>query len=219
MFDGICCPVEFFEELDGLSFVRAAFFQRCPGIDVQVDRSEALTRLADAHQRARHDIFGDLPLQTAEQVHDNQVAVVEAPGAVIPGADAMITSTPGIVLGIHVADCAAVFAVDCRNQAIGLAHSGRKGTERRIVPNMIQRMGEVYGTLPSDLVLVVSPCIRPPHYETDFAAEIVDQAHGVGVAEVVDAGTCTASNPDRYYSYRREKGQTGRMLALLAILP
>ena len=63
----------------------------------------------------------------------------------------------------------------------------------------------------------LSPCIRPPHYEVDFAAEIIRQARAAGVEQVHDSGRCTASDPARYYSYRAEKGRTGRMLALLAL--
>lgn len=63
----------------------------------------------------------------------------------------------------------------------------------------------------------VAPCIRPPHYEIDFAADILRQAREAGVQDVHDCGTCTASDPDTYYSYRREKGRTGRLLALLAL--
>jgi copper oxidase (laccase) domain-containing protein len=73
--------------------------------------------------------------------------------------------------------------------------------------------------------VAVSPCIRPPHYEVDFAAAIAAQAHAAGIGvhgsagggAFHDAGTCTASHPDLYYSYRREQGRTGRMLALLAL--
>jgi copper oxidase (laccase) domain-containing protein len=68
------------------------------------------------------------------------------------------------------------------------------------------------------LIVQLSPCIRPPHYEIDFAAEIVRQAHAAGVTKVYDDGVCTACHPDLYYSYRAEKGKTGRMLALLGLL-
>ncbi len=63
----------------------------------------------------------------------------------------------------------------------------------------------------------LSPCIRPPHYEIDFAADIVRACRERGVVNVHDSGVCTACHLDRYYSYRAEKGKTGRMLALLAI--
>ncbi|MFV1995218.1 MAG: laccase domain-containing protein, partial [Verrucomicrobiales bacterium] len=62
-----------------------------------------------------------------------------------------------------------------------------------------------------------SPCIRPPDYEVDFAAGIRQQCceRGVPPEQVHDEGISTVSAPDRYYSYRAEKGRTGRMLALL----
>ncbi|PYL69986.1 MAG: hypothetical protein DMF22_10430, partial [Verrucomicrobia bacterium] len=65
----------------------------------------------------------------------------------------------------------------------------------------------------------LSPCIRPPHYELDFAAEIVRQCRALGVKEIHDPAVCTACDLDCYYSYRAEKGKTGRMLALLGLNP
>ena len=61
------------------------------------------------------------------------------------------------------------------------------------------------------------PCIRPPDYETDFAAQIREQCAECGVPQeaVVDSEVSTASDLERYYSYRVEKGKTGRMLAML----
>ena len=70
-----------------------------------------------------------------------------------------------------------------------------------------------------DLVVQLSPCIRPPHYEVDFAAETARQCREAGVEEISDCGICTACNLTRYYSYRAENGRTGRMLALLALKP
>ena len=88
-----------------------------------------------------------------------------------------------------------------------------------IVPVAVERFCEVTGARASEVILQISPCIRPPNYETDFASEIADQAKRLGVGQIFDCGICTASHPSRYYSYRRERGQTGRMLALLALVP
>jgi Uncharacterized conserved protein len=120
----------------------------------------------------------------------------------------------GIVLGVYVADCCAVYIVDPKTPAIGLVHSGRKGTELDIVTNAIGQMMERFGSDPANIIVQLSPCIRPPHYEVDFAAEIVRQCRACGVKEIHDSGVCTACDLDRYYSYRAEKGKTGRMLAL-----
>ena len=196
-----------------------AFVGRVGDLDVSVDRETALERLAPYHEQARDDLgFGGRAFITAEQVHGNGVAVVgETSRTPVAGVDALITNRPGVCLGIYVADCCAVYAVDPVHDCIGLAHSGRKGTQYEVVPAMLRKMECAYGTDPSQVTIQLSPCIRPPNYEVNFAAQIVRQCEAMGVAEVVDCGDCTGANPDRYYSYRMEHGRTGRMLALLAL--
>jgi copper oxidase (laccase) domain-containing protein len=131
--------------------------------------------------------------------------------------DGLITRDPKVVLGIHVADCCAVFLVDPQQSAVGLVHSGKKGTELNIVGIAVQKMAAEFGTRPADLVAQLSPCIRPPYYEVDFAADIVRNLMRSGVGQVFDSGQNTGADLERYYSYRMEKGRTGRMLALLAV--
>jgi hypothetical protein len=81
----------------------------------------------------------------------------------------------------------------------------------------IRAMQQHFGTRPENLVAQLSPCIRPPAYEVDFAAAIRLQANEAGLREenIHDDGICTSSDRQRFYSYRIEKGKTGRMLALL----
>ena len=86
-----------------------------------------------------------------------------------------------------------------------------------ILATAIAKMQAAFGSAPPDLVVQLSPCIRPPHYEVDFAAEIVRQLRAAGVQQVHDAGRCTACDLGRYYSYRAERARTGRMLALVAL--
>jgi copper oxidase (laccase) domain-containing protein len=213
------CPVETFPALDALPFLRAVFVQRCEGIDVLADRETVMPRLWSVHrQTADAHGFSGLPFATAEQVHGAGVARVDAPGGgPAPGVDGLVTSSPELCLAIYVADCAAVFLADKKGRAVGLVHSGKKGTEQGIVPAAIGRMREEFGCAPSDLIVQISPCIRPPHYEVDIASLIAAQAREVGVKDVHDCGKCTAADPGKYYSYRRELGRTGRLLALLAL--
>ncbi len=212
-------PAEIYPSLTAGGLCLNAFLGRIPGLDVATDREAALERILGYHERARRDLgFGKMPFATARQVHGNGIAVVDETSRFpVEEVDALITRRPGVCLGIYVADCCAVYAVDMENACIGLAHSGKKGTELGVVPAMLRRMECAYGTEPENTVVHLSPCIRPPFYEVDFAAEIVRQCREMGVAEVIDPGACTAAEPDRFYSYRLEKGQTGRMLALLAI--
>jgi polyphenol oxidase len=213
--------VEFFPALSAAPVVRHAFIGRIPGIDVATDRTEALARLDAVHRAIRADLgFGEGAFATAEQVHGNEIAVINEAlpeDQCFDGADGLVTNQSGVSLGIYVADCCAIFLVDPVRRCLGLVHSGRKGTELAIVGNAIERMRERFGAAPRDLVVQLSPCIRPPHYEIDFAAEIVRQVRAAGVEQVHDSGRCTACDLQRYYSYRVEKARTGRMLALLAL--
>ena len=223
-------PFEQFPALNGIESGRHAFIQRIPDIDVSHDKAEALERLDAAHREIRDATgFGDWPLFTAEQVHGNNIALVDravvsavlsgVDGREFPACDGIITNQRGVALGIYVADCCAVYIVDPKTPAIGLVHSGRKGTELGVVTNAIRQMIERFGSDPADLIVQLSPCIRPPHYEVDIATEIIRQCRALGVQQIHDSGTCTACDLGRYYSYRAEKGRTGRMLAVIGLNP
>jgi copper oxidase (laccase) domain-containing protein len=228
-------PFEQFAALSAIGICRHIFTHRIPGIDVSHDKTEVLKRLDAAHREIRNAIgVGDWPLLRAQQIHGNKIAVARHAvaarrrvdscshgpmGRKFPGCDGIITNQSGIALGVYVADCCAVYIVDPKTPAIGLVHSGRKGTELGVVTNAIKQMIDRFDSEPSNMIVELSPCIRPPRYEVDFAAEIVRQCRALGVKQIHDSRVCTASDLDRYYSYRAEKGKTGRMLALLGLNP
>ena len=205
-----------FPVLSAVPGVQHGFVCRVPGLDVAVDRETALARLVEIHRRVLRRA-GVPPLRSAEQVHGGDVAVIDSSSPEVAArADALLTCDPGVTLGIVVADCCAVYLVDPRSQAIGLIHSGKKGTEANIAGRCVRTMSEAFGTNPPDLVAQLSPCIRPPEYEIDFAAEIRRQLAAAGVGRIADDGENTATDLTRFYSYRKERGRTGRMLAYLA---
>lgn len=153
-----------------------------------------------------------------EQTHGVGVAVVNqgGNGKVIPAVDALITRQKNLSLVIRVADCGPVWIHCEKTGAIGLVHSGRKGTEAGVVGATIRRMREEFGSEPSSMMALLGPCIRPPHYDVNFAGEILRQLEREKVGKVVDSGLCTASDLTRFYSYRAERGQTGRHFAVFA---
>ncbi|MFM2169889.1 MAG: hypothetical protein RI957_118 [Verrucomicrobiota bacterium] len=204
------------------------FIERMPGLAMDTDRDEAMRRLRGQHTLAieRHG-FSIQSWWRAEQIHGADVAIAgESPTIlasdglpVIAGVDGLICQQRGLMLAIYVADCGAIWLADRVKGAIGLLHSGKKGTERNILGRAVEMMGESFGSRPEDLIGVLGPCIRPPEYEVDFAAEIVRQAAAAGIRDFHDCETCTASDLHRYYSYRKERGRTGRMMALIGSLP
>jgi hypothetical protein len=220
-------PFEQFPALRVLEICRHVFTQRIPGIDPAPaghDKAEVLSRLDSAHREIRNAIgIGDWPLFTAQQIHGNKIAIINRSrgpvGREFSACDGIITNQRGVALGVYVADCCAVYILDPKTPAIGLVHSGRKGTELGIVTNAITQMIDRFGSDPTNMIVQLSPCIRPPHYEIDFAAEIVRQCRALSIKQIHDSRVCTACDLARYYSYRAEKGKTGRMLALLGLNP
>ncbi|MCE9610802.1 MAG: polyphenol oxidase family protein [Chthoniobacter sp.] len=212
-------PLETFSALAALPGVAHGFTGRFAGIDVQADREVALRRLDGGHAQARAALgAGKKRFVIGEQVHGREVAVVDENSASpVPGVDGLITASPEVCLGVCVADCCAVYLADPVRRVIALLHSGRKGSELGITAVAIERMRADFGSAPEDLVVQLSPCIRPPLYEVNFAALILAQCCAAGVRQVHDCGTCTGTQVARYYSYRVERGKTGRMLALLAL--
>jgi polyphenol oxidase len=210
-------PVQRFSALDDLGLIQHGFTLRVPGLDVRTDRATALERISGYHQAILKRLEPRV-LRIAEQIHGNGVAVVDqrSPEKTL-GVDAMITNDPGVVLGIYVADCCGIYFIDPVEAVIGLAHSGRRGTEQNIAGATVERMVNSFGSAPEDLLIQLSPCIRPPFYEVDFAAQIVTQLRMAGVRRIHDGGENTGADLQRFYSYRMEKGSTGRMLAFLTL--
>jgi hypothetical protein len=213
-------PLEMFPALQRLGY-RHGFVGRVPGVKLSNDKDIVLENLDRVHREARRKLgLLDHRFATAKQVHGSEIAVIDSVLArdhCFQGCDGLITGQRDVSLGVYVADCCALYLADREQRVIGLVHSGRKGTELKIASKAISLIEKSFGIDPRDLVAQLSPCIRPPHYEVDFAADIIRQCRAAGVDEVYDSGVCTACHLDNYYSYRAEKGRTGRMLALLAI--
>lgn len=86
--------------------------------------------------------------------------------------DGMITNVPGIVLVTSYADCVPLYFVDPVRKAIGLSHSGWKGTVGHIGQKTVWKMYEVYGSEPKDIVAAIGPSICQSCYEvSDDVAE------------------------------------------------
>jgi polyphenol oxidase len=195
------------------------FTLRHPSIPVDAERAEVVQRLWAWHRQQVCELgFQEGGLCVAEQVHGRGVAVVHEPSVVpISAVDGLISASPGLVIGIYVADCGAIYLADPVTGAFGVLHSGKKGSELGIAAEGIRLMREQFGSRAEDIRVQLAPCIRPPAYEVDFAAQIRESCLQAGIlpGHYADCGICTSSDLSRYYSYRMEKGRTGRMLALL----
>lgn len=199
---------------------------RIPDLALPADRKEALLVQQPLHRKIVEGLLPSLsssarlPFVYADQVHGSEIAVVMPPfeeTQEIAQVDGLMTASRDVVLGITTADCAPVWIVEKKGRVGALIHSGKKGTDAGIVPKAILKMQKEFQVDSQDLMVTIGPCIRTPCYEIDFAKIIREQAVEAGVKTIQDEQTCTACHLDRYYSYRREKGKTGHMLAVLLL--
>lgn len=101
------------------------------------------------------------------QTHTTNVAVVEASdkGKHFAQTDGMITDVPGICLVTFYADCVPLYFVDPVKRVIGLSHSGWRGTVGKMGKVTVEKMAEVYGAKPENILAAVGPSICQDCYE------------------------------------------------------
>jgi YfiH family protein len=199
-------PVLTFLNLSGISGIRHCFTTREGGVsggylaslnlknglgDREENVAENFRRVADG--------LGIVPedLVLTDQTHTANVRTVtkEDRGKGVTrqrdyqDVDGLVTNVPGIVLGVFSADCVPLFFVDPVRRAVGLAHSGWRGTVGRIGAETIRLMREEYETDPADLICAVGPSICRDCYEVseDVAGEFRRRFPG-REAEILEKG-------------------------------
>ena len=229
--------------LAALPGIRHAFFTRKGGVSSGVygslnggigsDDDPAHVR----ENRARMAVaIGVAPQNflTAYQVHSPDVVTVEAPWPADrrPRADALVTRTPGIGLGISTADCGPLLFADAEAGVIGAAHAGWRGAFHGVIEATLAAM-QALGAKPSRVRAALGPLIRQDDYEVgpDFVASFLAADPGnmrffepaersghamfdlpgyiamrverAGVGGFEDVGLNTYADPARFFSYRR----------------
>lgn len=104
--------------------------------------------------------------------------------------DGLITNEPGVILSTFYADCVPLYFVDPVNKAIGLSHSGWRGTVGRMGKKTLDAMAEVYGTKPEDVYAAVGPSICQDCYEIseDVAEHFYKEFEGHGDEILINKG-------------------------------
>jgi hypothetical protein len=191
-----------------------------------------------------------------EQVHGNTVAVVgkeeQGRGAAeksggLAGVDAMVCTTPGIMLTAFYADCIPVYLFDPLQRVVAIAHSGWKGTMGRIGGETLKTMARQFGSSPHQVQAFIGPGIggccfnigeelvhrvqeefveldgilkyncKGYTWDLPLTNRLILQEMGVKPDNIIDCDLCTACHRERFFSYRRDQGKTGRMAAVIAL--
>ena len=118
---------------------------------------------------------------TSDQTHTTNVRIVtekdRGSGITRPrdysDVDGMITDVPGLVLGTFYADCVPLFFVDPVHRAIGLSHSGWRGTAGRMGEVTVKKMEQTFGSRPQDIYAAIGPSICQDCYEV--SEDVIEQ--------------------------------------------
>jgi hypothetical protein len=229
--------------LASLPGIRHAFFTRAGGVSGGVYESlnggvgsrDAAEHVAENRARMA-TALGVEPAHflTAYQIHSPDVVTVEEPWApdTRPRADALVTRTPGIAIGVSTADCGPILFADAEARVVGAAHAGWRGAFTGVIEATIAAM-ERCGAHRETIVAATGPMIRQRNYEVgpefverftasdtaitrffapsandghamfDLAGYIVTRLRAAGIQHVEDIDRCTYADPATFYSYRR----------------
>jgi YfiH family protein len=178
-------PYMTFPVLSGIPFIKHGFSTRLGGVskgrftsmNLGVDSAENADDSSNIKENYRR-IAGSMGIDPAsivvsKQVHKTNIRYVDAEdcgkGLFRPRdydeVDGLITDTPNVTLVTKYADCVGVFFVDPEKKAIGLTHSGWRGTVKKIGKITVEKMQKQFGSSPKDIIAVVGPSICKDCYE------------------------------------------------------
>ena len=225
-----------------LSFSREAM--ECPG------DPEAEGRVRENFRRIGRAIgFSPENLVFSAQTHTKNLRVVTASDAgagftrPLPwnDVDGFVTNVPGPVLAAFFADCVPLYFADPVRRAVGLSHSGWRGTAAGIGKCTVERMREEFGSRPEDILAVIGPSISKMAYEVsaDVAEHFPLEAEakpdgkymldlwaanrrillsaGLLPEHIAVSGICTYANSELLFSHRKSHGRRGNLAAFLGI--
>ena len=229
------------KSLSKLAGVRHAFFTRDGGVSSGVyatlnggtGSKDAPDKIAENRARMAAAL-GVAPSHfvTAHQIHSPDVVVAEAPWQARPRADAIVTRTPQLAIGVSTADCGPLLFADSAAGVVGAAHAGWRGALTGVIEATVAAM-ETLGAKRARIAAALGPTIRQPNYEVgqefvarftaadpvnarffaaaardghamfDLTGYIAERVHRAGIDDFEDLGLCTYAEPVRFFSYRR----------------
>ncbi len=168
-----------------------------------------------------------------KQIHSNLVFDVATCSDGVVEGDALVANGAGRIVGVRTADCVPVLLADPVTRTVAAIHAGWRGTAANIVGEAVRMMAAKWDVQPSSLLAAIGPSIGPCCYEVgpEVAARFgTDEPNPVqldlpfqnelrlreaGLERIWRSGECTFCRPDRFFSYRREKEEAGRMISFI----
>jgi YfiH family protein len=161
----------------------------------------------------------------------------------IDNTDALITNQKGVLLGILSADCVPVMLYDKAKQVVANIHAGWRGSACNIVSKSVIKMQQEFDSNPADIISLIAPSIGKCCYEVDINVakhfSHIDGAYskvgdkymldlpyinryqllqsGISDEHIQMSGVCTSCDNERFFSYRKECGCSGRFMSLIGL--
>ena len=254
-----------FRNLEETGIVRHLFTTRtggvssgdCATMNLSYSRGDDPDCVRENYRRIG-EVLGVTPehMVASMQTHTTNIRLVTEPdlgSGVIRSSDytdvdGLLTDQPGVALVTFFADCVPLYFVDPVHHAIGLAHSGWRGTAGRMGACMVRAMQEHFGTDPVDLITAIGPSICQDCYEVseevaevfrgEFPEEVLApgrlpgkyqldlwaanrsilETAGVRREHIAVTDICTCHNPEYLFSHRASLGRRGNLAAFLMLI-
>ena len=231
--------------LNTIAGIRHGFFTREGGVSRGLysglncgmgSRDDSTNVIENRARVAAHLDAGGPEILTLYQVHGTTALAVDgtAPAGELPKADALLTKTPGLAIGVLTADCAPVLLADPEARVVGAAHAGWRGALAGILEAAVEGM-EALGGERRRIRAAVGPAINQAFYEVgpEFEAEFLARDGGAGrfffrphagarphfdlpafvaarleragIGAVETHAACTYRNESLFFSYRRSQ--------------
>jgi len=223
--------------LSDIQGIRHGFFTRQGGVsqgdfaslNADLEKEAQRDHVQENRQRISAALGFDVKnLVTPYQNHSSKVLVVNRPfEGNPPEADALITTTPGLLIGVLTADCVPVLLSTPTGNMVAAVHAGWRGASSGILETTLQQMKGLGAT---EIIAALGPCIwqdsyevsqefydnlgdvpflfkpgnRPHHWQFDLPGYVIYRLKEAGIHPIAPSPANTYTNPDRFFSFRRK---------------
>ena len=200
--------------------------------------------LAQREYLKARGIVPEKGLVLPKQVHGDviwKVTPKNVPQAGIFEADAVVTDSAGLAIGIRTADCLPALLYDPVRKVIAAVHAGWRSTKLDIARKTVELLRSDYGVDPKNIRAAIGPCIRRescavgPEFREYFPRDTFQTPEGLhfdilsanmrqltrsGVKRenIFDSGLCSFTDAASFHSFRRDADKSGRMISVIMMV-
>jgi len=216
--------------------------QRCR--DKIIQNRELVSQILETDRKLHFIVAEQTHSEHIEVIKESETRGWDSLKDAIEDCDAFVTDLKEVVLTILTADCVPILLYDKEKKVVAAVHAGWKGTKAEIAAKTVRKMQEEFGSDPEDIVAGIAPAIGRCCYEVgeEVAKHFFDLPEGytkkgekymldlpyinkyqllergLKEAHIEMSGICTACETQRFFSYRKEQGCSGRFMSMIGMV-